>query len=638
MSWFTNLRTRSKLLLGYGFLCVLLIGLAVTAYRTLATMERIARDEIGPTDSAALALTGARADLNRIRGRMFELFLTMDESQKAAIQQDIAERAEDIKTSLAAVKTFLAVKRHAEDLAFVADLEKRLAVFLDGRAEAARLILAGKTEDARALLLGVQHERFESIRAALMALSRQLQKYSSAAAEESERLFTGTVRILVAVSLLAVLFAVSMIWLMNRLIAAPLAQTVKMVQDIRTGQLGNRLKMARRDEIGVLAGAMDQLADAVNAVVADVAMLTRASVEGKLSTRADAGKHPGDFRTIVQGFNDTLDAVIRPLNAAAAIVDRIARDDIPKPIVDEYQGDFNVLKNNLNKMIANLRGLLSELQSGFGVLATSSTEILSAVSQVAASAAEVATAVTETSATTEEVKQTAHLASQTAKTVQETARKASAVSETGRKAVIETFDGMSGIREQMESIAEGVVRLSEQGQAIGEIIATVNDLAEQSNLLAVNAAIEATRAGEYGKGFAVVAQEVRSLAEQSRQATTQVRTILMEVQKATSAAVMATEQGTKAVAAGVKQATDAGEATRDLTGGVNEAALAASQVAASVQQQLIGMEQIASAIANIRQATGENLASTRQLEGSAKSLQELGGRLRALVEKQRVEA
>lgn len=196
---------------------------------------------------------------------------------------------------------------------------------------------------------------------------------------------------------------------------------------------------------------------------------------------------------------------------------------------------------------------------------------------------------------------------------------------------------MNRIREQMESIADSVVRLSEQGQTIGEIIATVNDLAEQSNMLAVNAAIEATRAGEYGRGFAVVAQEVRSLAEQSKQATIQVRSILMELQKATSAAVMATEQGSKAVAQGVKQATDAGESIRALTGTSNEAAQAAIQIAASSQQQLIGMDQIASAISNIRQATSQNLAGTRQLEASAVSLQELGGRLKVLVERQRVD-
>src|SRR3982074_1011373 len=112
----------------------------------------------------------------------------------------------------------------------------------------------------------------------------------------------------------------------------------------------------------------------------------------------------------------------------------------------------------------------------------------------------------------------------------------------------------------MEAIAESMMRLSEQTQTIGQIIATVEDLAAQSNLLAVNAAIEAAKAGEHGKGFSVVAQEVKSLGEQSRQATTQVRTILSDVQKATTTAVMATEQGSKAVEAGTRQTEAAGEA------------------------------------------------------------------------------
>ena len=247
-----------------------------------------------------------------------------------------------------------------------------------------------------------------------------------------------------------------------------------------------------------------------------------------------------------------------PLLAITRVAERVAAGISPCRSRRRPEDEVGALQRALGTMVSNLRESNQELRSGFGVLASSSTEILATVSQVAASASETATAVSETSTTAEEVKQTAHLSNQKAKAVQETAQKTAAVSETGRKAVAETVEGMGRIREQMESIAESVVRLSEQGQTIGEIIATVNDLAEQSNLLAVNAAIEATRAGEYGKGFAVVAQEVKSLAEQSRQATTQVRTILMEVQKATSAAVMATEQGTKAVAAGVKQATRRG--------------------------------------------------------------------------------
>ena len=331
-------------------------------------------------------------------------------------------------------------------------------------------------------------------------------------------------------------------------------------------------------------------------------------------------------------------SIARPIGAVTTLAERVAAGDLPLRVEAEDRSDeVGMLQLALRAMVDNLRNSNKELRSGFSVLASSSTEILATVSQVATGAAETATAVSETSTTAEEVKQTAHLSNQKAKAVQETAQKAAAVAETGRKAVAETLEGMNRIREQMESIAESVVRLSEQGQTIGEIIATVNDLAEQSNLLAVNAAIEATRAGEYGKGFGVVAQEVKSLAEQSRQATTQVRTILMEVQKATSAAVMATEQGTKAVAAGVRQATDAGESIRALSSSVGEASQAAAQIAASSQQQLVGMDQIASAIANIQQATTQNMAGTKQLEASAQGLQELGGRLKVLVERQRVE-
>ena len=131
---------------------------------------------------------------------------------------------------------------------------------------------------------------------------------------------------------------------------------------------------------------------------------------------------------------------------------------------------------------------------------------------------------------------------------------------------------------------------------------------------------------------------MRSLAEQSRQATTHVRTILSEVQKATGAAVMAIEEGSKTVAAGLQQATEAGESIRALVGSVGDSASAAVQIAASSDQQEAGMEQIAGALEGIRQATTENVAGTRQLEGAARAIADMGQRLRVAVEKQRVES
>jgi methyl-accepting chemotaxis protein len=322
-----------------------------------------------------------------------------------------------------------------------------------------------------------------------------------------------------------------------------------------------------------------------------------------------------------------------PLYQAVTVAERVAGGDLTVAVpVTASRDELGSLLQTFQRMVKNLRSQTLEIQEGVNVLAASAGEILASTSQVASSAAETASAVNETTVTVEEVKQTTLVTSQKARQVSDSAQKSLQVSHHGRKSVEDAVQGMSRIREQMETIAESIVSLSEQSQAIGEIIATVNDLAEQSNLLAVNAAIEAAKAGEHGKGFAVVAQEVRSLAEQSKQATAQVRTILNDIQKATNAAVMATEQGSKAVEAGEKQSIEAGESIRLLADSITESANASTQIAASSQQQMVGMDQVALAMENIKEASTLGVTGTQQAEQSAHNLHELGQKLKRLVE------
>jgi methyl-accepting chemotaxis protein len=346
---------------------------------------------------------------------------------------------------------------------------------------------------------------------------------------------------------------------------------------------------------------------------------------GNLDVTLAMNKRGDEIGTLVRTFVRMTDS----LKGMAAVAGKIAAGDLR--VVVQPQSDKDVLGSAFATMVTNLQGLTADLTEGVTVLGSSASEILATTTQLAANASESAAAVSETTTTVEEVRQTAQIASQKAKYVAESAEKAAHSSLSGRKSTDDVGTGMNRIREQMEAIAASMVRLSEQSQTIGQIIATVEDLSVQSNLLAVNAAIEAAKAGEHGKGFGVVAQEVKSLAEQSRQATNQVRSILGEIQKATSAAVMATEEGGKAVEAGSRQSEVAGEAIKALAGSVNEAAQAATQIAASSQQQLVGVDQVAGAMESIKQASSQNVAGAKQLEAAARNLNDLGQRLRQLV-------
>jgi methyl-accepting chemotaxis protein len=347
---------------------------------------------------------------------------------------------------------------------------------------------------------------------------------------------------------------------------------------------------------------------------------------GDLSSGVTVNDRSDEVGVLTRAF----DRMTRSLRTMAGAAEQIAGGDLRTSL--QPQSPSDVLGNAFVRMTDNLRRQIGGILEGTAVLGSAASEIVASTAQLASGASESAAAVSETTTTVEEIRQTAQLASQKARTVADSAQKAVQISHTGRKSTEDVAAGMGRIRTQMEAIAESMMRLSEQSQTIGQIIATVEDLAAQSNLLAVNAAIEAAKAGEHGKGFGVVAQEVKSLAEQSRQATDRVRTILSDIQKATTAAVMATEQGGKAVEAGGKQTEMAGESIAALASSVTEAAQAATQIAASSQQQLIGMDQVAGAMENIKQASTQNVASAKQLETAARNIDDLGRRLKQLVE------
>lgn len=275
--------------------------------------------------------------------------------------------------------------------------------------------------------------------------------------------------------------------------------------------------------------------------------------------------------------------------------------------------------------------LLVAVKETAGKLSGCAAQILAVTTQQATGAQEQAAAVAETVASVEQISQTSEQAAQRARIVADASRRSAELGEAGKRSVEDTISGMSEVKQRTESIAEGVLSLAEQAQAIGEIIATVNDIAEQTNLLALNAAIEAARAGEHGRGFSVVASEVKALASQSKKATAQVRQILNQIQKATNGVIHSMEQGTRSVTKAMEVVGNAGEAIQTLAVNGNDSARAAAQIAASAGQQAMGMAQISQAMKNIRHVSSQTLESTRESERAAQDLAQFAERLRGLL-------
>ncbi len=325
--------------------------------------------------------------------------------------------------------------------------------------------------------------------------------------------------------------------------------------------------------------------------------------------------------------------ISKPIADIAHVARQVAARDLTVEAPNLSRADeIGDLSRAFGSMLESIRTQISQMLQATDVLKAAVQQITATVSEVASGATQVAGSVSETVTTLEQLRQSAKSSENKAKSLAETARNALGASVEGRQATDNTIHGMRMIGNQVESVRETVTKLNEQSASIEQIIATVKDLADQSNLLAVNASIEAARAGEMGKGFSVVAQEIKILSDQSRQATLQIGEILENIGKWINAAVMSTKQVNTAVETGIGQSSKTEEALAILNQSVEISSKEAGFIEASSSQQSISMDQVSVAMMSIEEAINQNLRGVGQLEDAAGKLQDLGEQVRKLVE------
>ncbi|MBN1319664.1 MAG: hypothetical protein JXA87_02380 [Thermoleophilia bacterium] len=270
------------------------------------------------------------------------------------------------------------------------------------------------------------------------------------------------------------------------------------------------------------------------------------------------------------------------------------------------------------------------LKTAIGGLGSTTARLLAVASQVASATAQTAAATNETNATVEEVKQTATLAQEKASEVSELSQTVVETSKFSQQSAGANRAHFEQIESDMDEVAEAIGRLNREAESVGEIITTVSDLAEQSNLLSVNASIEAAKAGEAGKGFTVVATEVKNMAEQSKRSVEHVRAVLSEIRKASAMVVGAAEQSRGTLEMGRSEADKALDNAGKRVVVATQAAEATLHIAASSRQQLAGVEQISQAVLSIAEAGKQSVLGARQVEEEVQLLDEVALQLKRL--------
>ena len=433
-------------------------------------------------------------------------------------------------------------------------------------------------------------------------------------------------------------------------------------------------KIANGDMTASMAKASDHdqihewlvlLKNNINALVADAGMLSKAAVEGKLATRADASKHQGDFRKVVQGVNDTLDAVVKPVGVFAAYIARIGQGDIPPKVTESYAGDFNSVKESFNACIDGLNALVGDAdmlvqaavegklgtradatqhQGDFRKIVEGVNKTLDTVIEPLKAASETASALASSSEELTAVSQ------QMSSNAEETSTQANVVSAAGEQ-VSKNVQTVATATEQMtasikeiaknaneaakvagsaakmaETTNATVAKLGESSAEIGQVIKVITSIAQQTNLLALNATIEAARAGEAGKGFAVVANEVKELAKETAKATEDISKKIEAIQTDTKGSVEAIAQ----ITAIIKQINDISNtiasAVEEQTATTNEIARNVGEAAKGSAQIAENVVAVATAAKSTTQGAGDTQTAAQELSRMAADLQKLVAR------------
>ena len=408
-----------------------------------------------------------------------------------------------------------------------------------------------------------------------------------------------------------------------------LRDRTKAADEISKGNL--EVEVFVRSEKDVLGKSMNQVIKVLKQLIKDVGYLTNSALNGNLKARIDTTQHFGDYKSIVDGINKTIEAIVYPIQEGTKILETMATGNLTKRIDKEFQGDHQTMVKSINTVADSLNKALFQVNEAVLATASASSQISSSTEELAAGAQMQSSQTTEVAGAVEQMTKTIMETTKNIAHASETAKTSGNIARDGGKVVSDTINGMNRIAVVVTQAAETVKELGNSSDKIGEIVQVIDDISDQTNLLALNAAIEAARAGEQGRGFAVVADEVRKLAERTTKATKEIAIMIKQIQIDTGNAVVSMTKGTEEVNNGTQLAKKAEEALNKIISSSVEVVENITQVAAASEEQSSAAEQISKNIESINNVTHESAMGTQQIARAAEDLNRLTTNLQELV-------
>lgn len=419
------------------------------------------------------------------------------------------------------------------------------------------------------------------------------------------------------------------------------ASFVKMVENIsEQAEVADKMaagdldvKITPKSDKDLLNKSLSKMKSSLELLLLEAKQLTESAIDGNLDKRGEVEKFRGSYREIVEGVNNILDAVLEPIMAGAEVLEEMSTGDLTVRVKADYKNDHKKIKDSINRLGESLENVIRDVTEAVEATASASNQISSSSEEMAAGAQEQSAQATEVAGAVEQMTSTILETTKNASQANHEAKSAGNMATEGGKVVEDTVNGMNRIAEVVSKAAGTVRDLGKSSDKIGEIIQVIDDIADQTNLLALNAAIEAARAGEQGRGFAVVADEVRKLAERTTTATKEIAGMISTIQKETGGAVESMEEGTEEVEKGRELANKAGESLRKIIDSSRSVVDVINQVASASEEQSTAAEQISKNIESISSVTQQSAAGTQQIARAAEDLNQLTNNLQNLITK-----